>query len=86
MPSFGGSTSPRQCKPTTGRGADADNIWWTGDADQVGWFIHGYEFGWLPASLLQQQESLADALFAASRHWSVRLHFNKGLAGGLAPR
>ena len=30
-----------------------------------------------------QQESLADALFAASRHWSVGLHFNKGLAGGL---
>ena len=63
-------------------GVDAGNMWWTGDADQVGWFIHGYESAWLPASLLQQQESLADALFAASRHWSVLLHFNKGLAGG----
>ena len=25
-------------------GVDAGNMWWTGDADQVGWFIHGYEF------------------------------------------
>ena len=63
-------------------GVDAGNMWWTGDADQVGWFIHGYKSAWLPASLLQQQASLADALFAASRHWSVLLHFNKGLAGG----
>lgn len=65
-------------------GADAGNMWWTGDAEPVGWFIHGYESAWLPAALLQRQESLADALFAASRHWSVLLHFNKGLAGGLA--
>src|SRR5690606_33786128 len=28
-----------------------------------------------------RQEELADALFAASRHWGVSLHFNKGLAG-----
>ncbi len=59
-------------------------MWWSGDAAQVGWFLHGYESAWLPASLLQQQESLADALFAASRHWPLELHFNKGLAGGLA--
>jgi FAD/FMN-containing dehydrogenase len=49
----------------------------------VGWFLHNYESAWLPAALLQQQESLADALVAASRHWSVGLHFNKGLAGAL---
>lgn len=65
-------------------GADPNNMWWTGDAAQVGWFLHGYESAWLPASLLQQQESLADALFAASRHWPLELHFNKGLAGSLA--
>ena len=28
-----------------------------------------------------RQEALAAALFAASRHWTVGLHFNKGLAG-----
>jgi FAD/FMN-containing dehydrogenase len=32
----------------------------------------------------RHQGQLADALFAASRHWSVELHFQKGLAGGSA--
>jgi FAD/FMN-containing dehydrogenase len=63
-------------------GAPAGNAWWSGDAGQVGWFLHGYESAWLPATLLQQQESLADALFAASRRHDTLLHFNKGLAGG----
>lgn len=67
--------------------APVGNVWWTANAEQVGWFLHGYESAWLPATLLEpdQQERLADALFAASRHWTVELHFNKGLAGGLAP-
>ncbi len=49
-------------------------------------YLHGYESLWLPASLLQAaaQSRLVDALFAASRHKEVGLHFNKGLAG--APR
>jgi FAD/FMN-containing dehydrogenase len=63
-----------------------NNVWWTGDAGQVSWFIYGFESLWLPASLLEDdsQELLANALFAASRHHGVELHFNKGLAG--APR
>jgi FAD/FMN-containing dehydrogenase len=63
-----------------------NNVWWTGDAGQVGWFIYGFESLWLPASLLEHdsQERLANALFTASRHHGVELHFNKGLAG--APR
>jgi hypothetical protein len=63
-----------------------NNVWWTGNAGQVGWFIYGFESLWLSASLLEDdsQELLADALFAASRHHGVELHFNKGLAG--APR
>jgi FAD/FMN-containing dehydrogenase len=49
----------------------------------VGWFVHGYQSAWLPDSLLRsdQQSRLVDALFECSRHWSVALHFNKGLAG-----
>jgi hypothetical protein len=45
--------------------------------------LHAYQSLWLPASLLEreQQEGFTDALFAASRHWSVTLHVNKGLAG-----
>jgi FAD/FMN-containing dehydrogenase len=64
-------------------GADPNNVWWTGDGGQVGWVIYAYESLWLPASLLKDdsQERLANALFSASRHAEVELHFNKGLAG-----
>jgi hypothetical protein len=50
---------------------------------QAAQFLHGYQSAWLPASLLHSEggEKLTDALFAASRHWSLSLHFNKGLAG-----
>ncbi len=67
-------------------GAPAEHGWWKGDQDQVGMYLHGYESLWLPASLLQAdaQSRLADALFAASRHKEVGLHFNKGLAGAPA--
>ncbi len=67
-------------------GANPNDVWWTGDAGQVGWFVYGFESLWLPASLLEDnsQERLANALFAASRHWGVELHFNKGLAGAPA--
>jgi len=64
-------------------GAPADHAWWSGDQAQVGAFLYGYDSLWLPASLLEagQQARLTDALFAASRHQTVLLHFNKGLAG-----
>lgn len=64
-------------------GAPRHHAWWTGDKGQVGSFIQGYKSNWLPAGLLDasRREQLADALFSASRHWSVSLHFNKGLAG-----
>jgi FAD/FMN-containing dehydrogenase len=67
-------------------GVPAGNVWWAGDAGQVGWFVHGYQSLWLPAALLEKDrlEPFADALFAASRHWAVALHFNKGLAGAPA--
>jgi hypothetical protein len=64
-------------------GAPKDNFFWAGDHGQAGWVLHGYRSAWLPASLLKsdQQQRLVEALFASSRHWSVSLHFNKGLAG-----
>jgi hypothetical protein len=67
-------------------GAPAGNIFWAADAGQVGQYLHAYASAWLPAALLQpaQRERLADALFAASRHWSLSLHLNKGLAGAPA--
>jgi FAD/FMN-containing dehydrogenase len=64
-------------------GAAETHMWWAGNQGEVGFYLHGYESAWLPASLLEKEEQkrLADALFAGSRHWRVSLHFNKGLAG-----
>jgi hypothetical protein len=64
-------------------GSTTSDVWHNGDADQVGQYLWGYESLWMPASLLAKdaQARLADALFAASRHAGVSLHFNKGLAG-----
>ena len=63
-----------------------DNIFWAGNPARPGMVLHGYQSTWLPASLLAAgpAEDLADALFAATRHWRVSLHFNKGLAGAPA--
>ena len=62
------------------------DVWWTGDGGQVGQVLYAFDSQWLPASLLasDSQERLANALFAASRHRGVELHFNKGLAGAPA--
>jgi FAD/FMN-containing dehydrogenase len=67
-------------------GAPEANVFWASNLEEAGQVLHGYQSAWLPASLLQtdQQETLDDALFAATRHWGVSLHFNKGLAGAPA--
>jgi FAD/FMN-containing dehydrogenase len=65
-------------------GTNPIHAWWTGDKDQVGAFIYGYDSLWMPQSLLtpEAQPKLASALFEASRHMETRLDFNKGLGGG----
>jgi FAD/FMN-containing dehydrogenase len=67
-------------------GVPGTNVFWASNRDEAGQVLHGYQSAWLPASLLEQtrQQSLVDALFAATRHWSVSLHVNKGLAGASA--
>ena len=62
------------------------NAWFKGNEGEVGFFLHGYEGAWLPAPLLanEKRASLNEALFAATRHWHVALHYNKGLAGAPA--
>ena len=67
-------------------GAGSNNVWWKGNTGECGWYIWAYESLWLPESLLESssQERLANALFAASRHSGLELHFNKGLAGAPA--
>jgi FAD/FMN-containing dehydrogenase len=67
-------------------GAPEGNVFWPGDQGQAGQVLHGYQSAWLPAALLrnEQQQAFGDALFAATRHWDVSLHVNKGLAGAPA--
>ncbi len=66
--------------------APKSNLFWPGNLHETGWFLDNYESAWMPSRLLEpdRQPGLADALFAASRHWRTVLHFNKGLAGGTA--
>ncbi len=67
-------------------GAPKSHAWWQGDQGDVGIFLHGYTSLWLPSTLLKADavNRLADALQQGSQHWTIALHFNKGLAG--APR
>jgi hypothetical protein len=69
--------------PDLRAGSPEAHAWWSGDQEQVGALLYGYESAWLPSSLLrpENRRGLADALFAASRLHEVELHFNKGLAG-----
>jgi hypothetical protein len=64
-------------------GANPDDFSWVGDHDEIGAFWRGFETLWLPAALLQPdlQRRIADALYAATRHWGVEVQFDKGLAG-----
>lgn len=65
-------------------GAPIENIVWAGDAEEAGWYIHGWGSAWLPDDLLRaaRQKVLATALFAASQQGNFVLQFNKALAGG----
>lgn len=67
-------------------GAPPGNMYWAGDAGQVGQFIHGFASIWLPAGLLadHSRSRLVGALAKAASLWKVSLHLNKGLAGATA--
>lgn len=68
--------------------AVSGRFWWSGNGSEVGIYLSGYESLWLPESLLEDasREALTDALFEASRAYTVSLHFNKGLAGATPER
>lgn len=85
-PAYLRSNLPSVILPDDRPGAPETNVFWVGNLGEAGQFLHGYVSTWLPASLLEagRQRRLADALFAASRHWRIGLHFNKGLAGAPA--
>jgi FAD/FMN-containing dehydrogenase len=66
--------------------APKDNVFWAGNLNEAGWFLHAYQSTWMPAALLapEHMPALVDTLFASSRHRTQSLHFNKGLAGAPA--
>ena len=66
--------------------APKGNVFWAGNLNEAGWFLHAYQSTWMPASLLAPEriDALVGALFASSRHRTQSLHFNKGLAGAPA--
>ena len=67
-------------------GASPGNVYWSANVSEAGHFIHGFESVWLPRSLLDPEgrPGLVDALVAASRHSTVEIHLQKGLAGASA--
>jgi FAD/FMN-containing dehydrogenase len=75
--------APRFIADDDREGAPPSHMVWAGDRGQVGWYIHAYQSVWLPGNLLatDQQVRLVKALFEASQHEDVGLHFNKGLFG-----
>jgi FAD/FMN-containing dehydrogenase len=85
-PSFVMENAPHLMGRDTRPGAPEGNVFWSGDQAEAGQFLHGYRSAWLPAARLEsgRREALADAIVAATRHWPVSLHFNKGLAGASA--
>ncbi len=77
------AVAPHAISRDTRPGASPTDYWWTGDGEQPWITLHGYQSAWLPSHLLSPgaRDTLCDALVRASRHWSVGLHFNKGLFG-----
>ena len=67
-------------------GAPAVNFFWEANLAEAGHVIHDFQSRWLSSSLLKpdRQMALVDALGAASRHWTIEMHFQKGLAGAPA--
>src|SRR5262249_36544005 len=67
-------------------GQPAGQFWWADDGEQVSAYWYAYQSRWIPIDRFEGDEApkLAAALFAASRHWDLGVHINKGQAGASA--
>jgi FAD/FMN-containing dehydrogenase len=65
-------------------GTPPGRFWNAADRNEVSWYLHAYQSRWLPRRLLDTPDTLADALFRASRPGGLRLDFNKALSGAAA--
>jgi FAD/FMN-containing dehydrogenase len=66
--------------------APPENVFWSANLAEAGHVLQGFESVWLPADLLQPRarSRLVASLATAATHWTVELHFQKGLAGAPA--
>jgi FAD/FMN-containing dehydrogenase len=74
-------TKPSMVKTDDSTGGSASQFWWAGDSGQVSRFIWSYFGRYMPVSLLQDSARCSRVLYEASRHATVEVHINKGLAG-----
>src|SRR5262249_7255096 len=60
-----------------------DLYWWASNQGEVATYWYAYQSRWIPEELFTPAKApgFARVLFAASRQWTVGLHFNKGQAG-----
>ncbi|HUJ60052.1 MAG TPA: FAD-binding protein [Kofleriaceae bacterium] len=65
---------------------DPAHWWWTSNQDEVGKTWAAYQSRWITIDHFEgaRADTLADALFEASRHHALSLHFNKGQAAAAA--
>lgn len=63
--------------------APRGRFWWTGNQDEVSWFLNAYESRWVPLPQMSgaKAKPFADALYRASRLHHFIFQFNKGLSG-----
>jgi FAD/FMN-containing dehydrogenase len=62
-------------------GVPSERFWNATNQMEVSWYLHGYASRWLPRRLFDDTDTLADALFEASRILPFQLHLNKALSG-----
>ena len=63
-------------------GEPGNHFWWAANQGEVSQYLNAYQSRWLPSHMVEgSPDALADALFEASRHWHVGIHFNKALSG-----
>jgi FAD/FMN-containing dehydrogenase len=61
-------------------------LWWASNDGEVATYWYTYQSRWIPLAAFQPDRAagFAQALFDASRQWSIELHFHKGQAGASA--
>lgn len=76
------AVAPEMIRRDERLGQPPERFWWASNQGEVSQYLHAYQSRWLPARLVSDApDRLADALFDATRHWHVSLHFNKALSG-----